>query len=235
MGLHMAYAKLETQEEYYTTLEEGNGADAGFATGIYTTLEEGNGADAGFVTGIAVDAPRSPSSSRPETAPDVHIAPQSDSSGRVALFREVCTALGDSEDPTTHDLLQVLKRDLEQVQGELQSTAMLATGEQELMAALSEIDIIGECWVSYQRAVEAFISRPPVEQQATVTQPTTLECELSDLLGLAPAPTTTTAQPATVPVQLVKTKSEQAFEDFFAQSSTSFPVFSPQAKSISPS
>jgi len=131
---------------------------------------------------------------------------------------------------------------LQHAQAELQSRITLVQAEEELIECLSLHDLIDEAMEIYrtrttQQPVERSVEQVAIEATTpkAATKDGTVEDELVDLLCLA-GPSTVSAAvglsaplddaPGTAPTQLVKTKSAQQFEDFFANSHCN--IFSPQ-------
>merc|ERR1712139_767 len=180
----------------------------------------------------AVDEP----AHEPEHAAPAHVAvaarqatPADEARARAALFCEVVSALEPGEDPLTHELLQEMKRGLQQAQSELHNTITLEQDEAALMDKLAVNDVLDAALATYHERVAHGCS----EQQAATDKPvamaapertpepaTGLESELMDLLGMAPAqpdiaPVATCPTPAAA--LLHRTKSEQEFDDFFTK------------------
>merc|ERR1711998_2873 len=176
------------------------------------------------------------------TAADTHVAPTvvvatpvpdggsnasdgiftSDARDKCEVFSAVCTALDPSEDPAANELLQELKRDLERVRAELQTRASLATEEHDLMDCLEQLELVTDGLEVYRQKAQVYHPPSLPSLPAAVSG---IESELRDLLGV-PGATPQSAATQQPPQVLAKTKSEQDFDNFFAQQSKN-PVFSP--------
>merc|ERR1712093_66552 len=148
---------------------------------------------------------------------------------QCTVLKDVCAALEPGEDPRSNALLQELQQGVARAQETLHSKMVLVTDEAALMDALALNDLVAGALAVYSQRMEegASVVAPPVVPVVEAAPIASEDLELMDLLGM-PA-----TQPAAQPA-LVKTKSEEDFDDFFSGRSTPCAtntrgIFSPRA------
>merc|ERR1711998_293912 len=148
---------------------------------------------------------------------------------QASLMTEVCSALEPTELPSSNELLQELYAVLHVAQNDLESK-MTSTHEEELVRCLGLHEAIAEAVRVYEslearRHAEVEEQRQALKQVEEVVRREGTENELLEMLGGGVAP-----QPQ---VQLVKTKSEEEFETFFASRATdNGTVFGSEAQAV---
>merc|ERR1711939_330411 len=152
----------------------------------------------------------------------------------IALFREICLCADGS--PETTELIMVMRERLQRSQADLQSMIAVAEAESALMELLAANEAVHALLAApAPAAVETSAEERSVVSpaEAGVPQRSSETDELSSLLGLmttaeggetpAMAAAVSESNPlATPPTQLVKSRSEREFEDFFGHSSSGF-------------
>merc|ERR1711907_773849 len=150
---------------------------------------------------------------------------------QASLMTDVCRALEPTELPSSNELLQELYAALHLAQNDLETKMTSTHDEEELVRCLGLHEAIAEAVRVYEslearRHAEVEEQCQALKQAEEVVQREGTEKELLEMLGgeqVAPRPQ----------VQLVKTKSEEEFESFFASRATeNGTVFGSEAQAV---